>query len=91
MLTWPPDAWSPLVSDTRILSSFFLYSSPVAAVGEAVAGPRGARGARAERADERRHDGAVGVVRGGGPDGAEPPAAAEAGDLELAAGVGAEH
>ena len=56
-----------------------------------MAGPRGARGARAERADERRHDGAVGVVRGGGPDGAEPPAAAEAGDLELAAGVGAEH
>jgi hypothetical protein len=67
-----------------------------AAVGQAVASPRGAGGARAERADERRHDAAhavgppVGVVRGG-PDGAEPPAATEAGDLELAAGVGAEH
>jgi len=74
-----------------------------AAVRQAVSsgsGPRGARRAWAERADERRHDAAVGVVRGPAagagpgpdPDGRQPPAAgAEAGDLELAAGVGAEH
>jgi hypothetical protein len=62
-------------------------------------GPRGARRAGAERADERRHDAAVapapaaGVVRGrgAGPHGRQPAAAPEAGDLELAAGVGAEH
>jgi hypothetical protein len=60
-------------------------------------GPRGARRAGAERADERRHHAAVapaaGVVRGrgAGPHGRQPAAAPEAGDLELAAGVGAEH